>query len=608
MIGAFYSNNTTYFTVWAPQKDSMFLHIIKPHDRKIEMQKDKKGYFIVALKEAKPGWQYYYRPNDEKDVADVASNFQPEDTLGPSEIVDHNAYKWNDKDWKGVPQQDMVFSEIHVGTFTGDGTFEAIIPYLNDIAESGINAIELMPVGQFSGHKNWGYDGTYPYAVHLSYGGPEGLKKLVDACHQKGIAVFLDVVYNHVGPEGNNFEEYAPYFSKRYQVPWGTAINFDDEYCDGVREYFSENAIYWFDKFHIDGLRLDAVHEIYDRNAINFWQILHDKIKFLEQQVGRRLYIMAESDFNSPKVTKHPDDGGMGFDAQWLDDFHHILYVLLDPAGQNRYKDFGMMEQLAKVYTDGFIHSGEWVGFRNRTHGASSAGVPGYNFVVFNMNHDQVGNRIKGERLSMLVSFEKQKLAAAALMLSPYIPLLFMGEEYGEDTPFYFFVSHHNKDAVKGVQEGRKEEFTKFGLKEGENFPDPAADEIFNACKLQWNKRKEGKYKIILEWNKMLIQLRRTNSILHNFNKSNVKAIPLGQEGLIIHRQTDDGREHLFCCLNISDKELTYTLPPYAKQYKKLIDSKEQQWMWDEKSDPYPDEIGNEEIKLKPFSVVVYTM
>ncbi len=608
MLGAFYANNTTHFTVWAPLKNTMFLHIISPVEKKLEMIKDKKGYFTVEIKEARPGWRYYYRPDDKKDIADVASFYQPEDTLGPSEIVDHNAFQWQDADWKGVALQDMVFYEIHVGTFTKEGTFEAMIPYLDDISDTGINAIELMPVCQFSGNRNWGYDGTYPYAVHLSYGGPEGLKKLVNACHQRGIAVFLDVVYNHVGPEGNNFESFGPYFTDKYKAPWGTAINFDGEYSDGVKEYFTENAIFWFEQYHIDGLRLDAVHEIYDRNAINFWQVLYEKIRLHEQKAGRRLYITAESDVNSSRVTKHPNGGGMGFDSQWLDDFHHIMYVLLDPKGQYRYEDYKTIDQLAKVYTDGFVHSGEYVEFRKRMHGSSSAGVPAYEFVAFNMNHDQVGNRVKGERLSMLVSFEKQKLAAAALMLSPYVPLLFMGEEYGEDTPFYFFVSHHDKNAVKAVQEGRRKEFEKFGMKEDEHFPDPAADDTFQNCIPQWNKRKEGKYKILLEWNKLLIQLRRTNSILHNFNKSNIKAFPLGEEGLIIHRQSDDGREHLYCCLNLSDRELTYQLPPYTKQWKKLLDSKEEQWMWDEKAAPHPDNIGTEKLHLQPVSVVIYTM
>ena len=608
MLGAFYANNTTHFTVWAPLKNTMFLHVVSPQDRKIEMRKDRKGYFTVEVKDAKPGWKYFFRPNDEKDLADVASHSQPDDTLGPSQIVDHAAFEWNDDSWKGIPLEDLVLYEIHVGTFTNESTFEAIIPLLDDVKQAGINGVELMPVGQFSGSRNWGYDGAFPYAVQHSYGGPEGLKKLVNACHEKGIAVFLDVVYNHVGPEGNNFAEYAPYFTDKYKAPWGTAINYDGEYSDGVKEYVSENVVFWFEQYHIDGLRLDAVHEMYDRNANNIWQIIHRKVKLLEQKVGKRLYLTAESDHNSPRVTKHPDGGGMGFDAQWLDDFHHILYVMLDPAGQDRYSDYKTMEQLAKAYTDGFVHSGEWVEFRKRTHGTSSAGVPGYNFIVFNMNHDQVGNRIKGERLSMLVSFEKQKLAAAALMLSPYIPMLFMGEDYGEDTPFYFFVSHHNKDAVKAVQEGRRDEFVKFGLKEGENFPDPGADETFNDCKLQWEKRKEGKYKIMLEWNKHLIELRRTNRILHNFNKSNIKAFPFGEQGLIIHRQSDDGREHLFCCLNLSDKELAYQLPPYTKQWNKILDSKEKEWMWDEEANPHPEIISSETLMLRPFSVVVYSM
>ena len=293
MLGAFYASHTTHFTVWAPLKDTMFLHIISPVDKKIEMMKDRKGYFTVEVKDAQPGWRYYYRPNDEKDVADVASFYQPEGTLGPSEVVDLSAFQWHDENWTGVPFQDMVFYEIHVGTFTKEGTFEAITPYLDDIADTGINAIELMPVCQFSGSRNWGYDGSYPYAVHLSYGGPEGLQKLVDACHQRGIAVFLDIVYNHIGPEGNNFEQFGPYFTDRYKAPWGTAINFDDEYSDGVKEYFSNNALFWFEQYHVDGLRLDAVHEIYDRNAVNFWQVMYEKIRLYEQKAGRRLYTNA---------------------------------------------------------------------------------------------------------------------------------------------------------------------------------------------------------------------------------------------------------------------------------------------------------------------------
>ncbi|MBU1821504.1 MAG: malto-oligosyltrehalose trehalohydrolase, partial [Bacteroidetes bacterium] len=433
--------NECDFTVWAPEKQSMTLHITAPHEQRVAMQKDDMGYFNVLVKGVQPGTRYFFAPNGEKEFPDPASHYQPEGVHGPSEVVDHAAFAWQDKDWRGLPFKDLILYEIHIGTFTSEGTCEAIIPCLDELAATGINAIELMPVSQFAGGRNWGYDGVYPYAVQNSYGGPEGLKKLVDACHSRGIAVFMDVLYNHIGPEGNYFGQYGPYFTDKYSTPWGTAINFDGEWSDGVREYFATNVIHWFDTYHIDGLRLDAVHTIYDTGAVSFWELTRQRIELLQQKIGRTFYLVAESDLNSPRVVKSPEVGGMGFEAQWLDDFHHALYVLLDEKGQERYADFGQMEQLAKAYTDGFVHSGEYVKFRKRKHGASSVGIPGEKFVVFNQNHDQIGNRVGGERLSVLVDFERQKLAAAAVLLSPYVPMLFMGEEYAENTPFFYFVS-----------------------------------------------------------------------------------------------------------------------------------------------------------------------
>ena len=608
-IGAQYlQNNNTHFTVWAPEKETMQVHIVHPTEQKMQMQKDKEGYFHITVENVQPGSRYYFMPDDKKDVPDPASGYQPEDVFGPSEVIDHTAYQWKDRDWRGLPFNDLILYELHVGTFTPEGTFEAIIPFLDDLVDTGINAIELMPINQFSGNRNWGYDATYPYAVHHSYGGPEGLKKLVDACHQKGIAVFLDVVYNHLGPEGNFLSQFGPYFTDKYCTPWGDAFNFDGEWSDGVREYISENPIYWFRNYHIDGLRLDAIHEIYDKGAVTIWQLIQQKVKEAEQQLGRCLYLTAECDLNSPRIIKHTEDGGLGFNAQWLDDFHHILYVFLDPAGRDRYIDFNRMEQLAKAYKEGFVHSGEWVEFRKRKHGTSSAGVPGDRFVAFNLNHDQVGNRIGGERLSMLVSFEKQKLAAAALMLSPYIPMLFMGEEYSEDTPFFFFISHHDKNNIKAVQEGRRNEFANYGLKEGQDFPDPYDENTFNRCKLQWHKRKEGRYKVMLEWVKRLIQLRRTNNILQNFDKNNIQAYNINQDGLIVTRQDDGGRDFLVCGFNFSDKSLPNALPPYKDNWYKIIDSKEAEWMVDEKAAPSPVAVsGGKTIILQPYSVVVYS-
>ncbi|WP_206106615.1 malto-oligosyltrehalose trehalohydrolase [Ilyomonas limi] len=608
-IGAQYlQNNTTRFTVWAPEKETMQLHVVHPKEQKLQMQKDNDGYFSVTADNVQPGSHYFFKPDGKQDYPDPASSYQPEDVFGASAVIDHEAYQWHDENWHGLPFEDFIFYELHVGTFTPEGTFEAIIPYLNDLAETGINAIELMPVNQFSGNRNWGYDATYLYAVHHSYGGPKGLKKLVDACHQKGIAVFLDIVYNHLGPEGNFLPEYAPYFTDKYCTPWGDALNFDDEWSDGVREYISDNPVYWFKNYHIDGLRLDAIHEMYDKGAINIWQLMQQKVAQAEQQSGRRLYLVAECDLNSPRVVKNTGEGGWGFDAQWLDDFHHILYIFLDKEGKDRYVDFYRMEQLAKAYKEGFVHSGEWVQFRKRRHGTSSAGVPGNRFVAFNLNHDQAGNRIGGERLSVLISFEKQKLAAAALLLSPYIPMLFMGEEYGEDTPFFFFISHHDTSNIKAVQEGRRKEFANYGLREGEDFPDPYDEDTFNRCKLQWHKRKEGKYKIMLDWITTLIQLRRTNEMLKNFNKNNLQAYNINQDGLIVIRQDDAGKKFLVCCFNFSDKAIAYTLPSYKEHWHKTLDSKEQQWMVDEAPQSLQADVkGGEIIQLQPCGAVVYS-
>ncbi|HEX3007836.1 MAG TPA: malto-oligosyltrehalose trehalohydrolase, partial [Bacteroidales bacterium] len=496
-------NNTCNFKVWAPLKDRMTLHIVHPIDRKVEMAKDSAGYFTISVPDIKDDCRYYFNPDGKKDFPDPASNFQPEGVHGPSAVVAHESFRWHDTAWRGIPQKDLIFYELHVGTFTSEGTFEAIIPVLPELADVGVNAIELMPVAQFPGNRNWGYDGVYPFAVQNSYGGPEGLKRLVDACHAAGIAVFLDVVYNHLGPEGNYFAEFAPYFSSKHVVPWGDAINFDGDWSDGVREFFTDNACFWFENYHIDGLRLDAIHMVYDFSAVHFWELLREKVNLAEQRMGRKFYLIAESDLNSPKVVKTPELGGFGFDGQWLDDFHHALYVLLDKKGKDRYEDFGSMEQLAKAYTDGFVHSGEYVQFRRRKHGASSAGVAGEKFVAFNQNHDQIGNRVLGERLSVLVDFERLKLASAALFLSPYNPLLFMGEEYGEDNPFFYFVSHSDKALIKAVREGRKKEFESY--KWHTDPPDPQAESTFTASKPDRSKKDKESNNILFMWHKKLI-------------------------------------------------------------------------------------------------------
>jgi maltooligosyltrehalose trehalohydrolase len=577
-IGAKYlGNNKCSFTVWAPLKEKMVLHIVHPSDQKIEMQKDDEGYFNAEV-ETPAGTKYFCMPDGEKDVPDPASLYQPEGVHGVSEVIDHSTYQWQDKNWKPPAFEDIILYELHIGTFTDEGTFESAISKLDHLTEIGVNAIEIMPVAQFPGNRNWGYDSVYPYAVQNSYGGPNRLKKLVDACHQKGIAVFLDVVYNHLGPEGNYFEQFAPYFTDHYKTPWGKAVNFDGQWSDGVREYFSENSLYWFNNFHIDGLRFDAVHAIYDEGAIHFWELLHDKIKQVEQKSDRPFYTIAESDLNAPRVIQPFDKNGYGFTAQWLDDFHHALYTVIDKRGLERYADFGKMQQLAKAYTDGFVHSGEWVKFRKRKYGRSSAGIPGNKFVVFINNHDQSGNRFDGARLCALVDVEDSKIATAIFLFSPYVPMLFMGEEYADDSPFFYFISHADKDLIKAVQEGRRKEFKEFMTSDKDDFPDPQSEEVFNRSKLQWNKIHSGKHKIVLQWYKELVLLRKTHPALKNFDKDAVRAEVLGEDGIILHRKDVTGKKELATFINISQKQLCYYLPGNNGSWKKIIDSTDAKW------------------------------
>lgn len=605
MLSSSFKNGHWQFKVWAPEKKEMMLHIVKPFEKKFEMQKGDEGYFTVDAETKEKELQYFFKPNDEKDFPDPASQYQPQGVHGPSQTVDHSIYKWHDDNWNGIPFHEWIIYELHVGLFTNEGTFEAIINRLDDLIDVGINAIELMPVSQFPGNRNWGYDGVYPYAVQNSYGGPGGLKKLVDACHQKGIAVVLDVVYNHLGPEGNYFLQFGPYFTDKYKTPWGDAVNFDGAWSDGVREYFSDNVIYWLEYYHIDGLRCDAIHSVFDNGAVHFWELTQQKVKLLEEKTGRQFYLIAESDLNSPRVVKPPQQGGYGFNAQWLDDFHHALYVLINPSDQQRYYDFGTIQQLVKACNEGFVHSGEWVRLRKRKHGASSADIPGDQFVVFNQNHDQVGNRADGKRLCMLVDFERVKLASAAILLAPYIPMFFMGEEYADQSPFYYFVSHSDENLIKAVQEGRKKEFEDFGF--DENFPDPQSEDTFIQCKLRWENQHEGEHKIILNWHKELISLRKILSPLKDFQKRNVRAEVITEKAFALLRRAANKDSSVICLFNFSEEKIQYIHE--GKIGNRILDSKDKKWLHHNKPEAITSIKHNSQtIELMPLSVVVYSV
>lgn len=591
MIGAIYKDNRTIFKVWAPTKERMVLHIVSPEDTKYDMRRDHAGYFSVELDGISDQVRYYYQPDGAKDYPDPASRYQPMGVHGPSQVIDHHKFAWDDLNWRGIAFDRLLLYELHVGTFSQEGTFRGILSKLDDLKAVGITAIQLMPICQFPGVRNWGYDGVYPFAVQNSYGDPDTLKELVNSCHQKGLAVFVDIVYNHLGPEGNYFKEYGPYFTDQYKTPWGQAMNLDGEWSDGVRDYFLENITEWFVHYHIDGLRVDAVHAMFDNGSIPFWEIANNRVKDLSSALGRRLYMIAESDYNHPRIISK-GVGGFGFDGQWLDDFHHALYTLIFPAGKKFYQDFGKIEQLAKAYKEGFVHTGEYVMARKKKYGASSAGIPGNRFVVFNQNHDQIGNKGQGERLSTVLDAEKLKMVAAAILLSPYIPMLFMGEEYAEQQPFSYFIDHSDPELIEAVRTGRKNEFGAF--MDDADIPDPKDPKVFERSKLDWRTRQAERNRVILNWYKKLIKLRFSDSIFANFNKKDVQTSVFGKL-LVLQRADEAGKNCIWCLFNFSNEVVDYKLPTGFTNLTEIVFN-----------DPplviYPQET---EVKLSPWAVWV---
>jgi len=603
-IGSNYLGNSgCEFTVWAPDLKEVAVQILSPEERLLPMQQDEWGYWKVTAQGIEPGTLYYYKLDGDTKRPDPASHFQPEGVHGPSQVVDFSTPGWNDSQWSGIPLEEMIIYELHVGTFTNEGTFEAIIPRLSELYEFGVNAIEIMPVAQFPGDRNWGYDGTYPFAVQNSYGSAEGLKRLVDACHQQGIAVIMDVVYNHFGPEGNYISNFGPYFTETYKTPWGMAVNFDDARCDGVRNFFIQNALYWFEDYHIDALRLDAIHAIYDLGAKHFLHELAETVDALSQQLGRKLYLIAESDLNDVRTIGSRSIGGHGMDAQWSDDFHHALHTLLTGESLGYYKDFGKCEHLAKAFKESFVYSGQFSPRKRRYHGSDAKDFPGHQFVISTQNHDQIGNRMLGERLSQLISFEALKLAAGALLLAPNIPLLFMGEEYGEESPFLYFVSHSDHDLVEAVRKGRKEEFKEFHL-EGE-FQDPLSYETFFKSKLKWENRKEGKHKALLELHQHLIGLRRTIPALKNLDKQNIEVSCTETDKLLQLGRWSQSSQ-IFCAMNFSQQDVTFQAAAPSGNYSKILDSADDKWLGS--GSKLPELLASEqELTISPLSFALFT-
>lgn len=560
------------FLVWAPYATDVKLEIESPGPCQIPMTALDKGYFHCTTSAA-PFTRYYYFLDGKKKRPDPASRYQPDGVHGPSQVCG-NSFEWTDSNWAGLPLMDAVFYELHVGTFTSEGTLGAIIPRLPSLKSLGVTMIELMPIAQFPGERNWGYDGVFPYAVQNSYGGLDALKRLVNDCHNSGIGVALDVVYNHLGPEGNYLSDFAPYFTDRYETPWGDAINFDGAGSDEVRRFFIENALYWVSEFHLDALRLDAVHAIVDLSAKRFLEELTDRVSELSHRLSRKVHIIAENDRNDARSLLPVEAGGFGFDSQWNDDFHHAVHALVTGERAGYYQDFGTICDLAKACRDGFVFSGQYSAFRQCRHGSSSVETPCDQFVVFGQNHDQVGNRAQGGRLSQIVCFEAQKLIAGLVLLSPFIPLLFMGEEYGETAPFQYFVSHGDSDLLEKVRRGRRSEFERFSWQN--EIPDPASPDTFARSRLQWDLRERGQHRTLLSYYTELLRIRKTLPALAHPSKDTNKVKVLQPETLVIERWNEGHHAVLF--FNFGRNPVTIRFPFLSGAWEKHFDSSDERW------------------------------
>jgi maltooligosyltrehalose trehalohydrolase len=576
IVGAHYlGQDRCQFTVWAPLRRQVKIELLGSPHRQVPLTLAPGGYWTAIVEAVAPGTLYQIQLDGELTRPDPASRCQPQGVHGPSRVVDLAAYPWGDGQWPGRPLQDYIIYELHVGTFTPEGSFDAVIPRLPILKDLGITAVELMPVAQFPGERNWGYDGVYPFAVQHSYGGPEGLQRLVDACHQQGLAMILDVVYNHFGPEGNYTADFGPYFTQRYNTPWGAGLNFDDAHCDGVRQFVIDNALMWFRDYHIDALRLDAIHAIYDFGATHILAELKTAVAALAQTRDIPCHLIAESDLNDVRVINPPEQGGYGLDAQWSDDFHHSLHTLLTGEQNGYYQDFGHPAQLVKVLQGGYAYDGNYSGFRQRRHGNDASQRPPYQFVVCAQNHDQVGNRMLGERLSSLVSFAALKLAAGTVLLSPYMPLLFMGEEYGETAPFFYFVSHGDADLTRAVREGRRREFADFHDR-GEP-PDADSPDTFRQSQLQWQQLDQEQPRCLWRFYQHLMQLRRQIPALACLDHRAIEANYREAAGVISVRRWQ-GPSQVVCLINFQTQSTRYA-PKLEGAWRQRINSAAEIWL-----------------------------
>jgi maltooligosyltrehalose trehalohydrolase len=588
--------------IWAPQAKTVAVQIYNSAEILPLIQGDQ-GYWISGENVfMERGTKYRIVLDGGEPVPDPASISQPEGVHGPSQLI-NLSYDWLDFTWVNPPLKEYIIYEIHTGTFSEQGSFAGIIAHLDHLVDLGITAVELMPVASFPGSRNWGYDGVFPFAVQQSYGGAYGLQQLVDRCHTRGLAVILDVVYNHLGPEGNYFNLFGPYFTDKYQTPWGDAVNCDDAYCDGMRKFITENVLMWFRDFHIDALRLDAVHAIKDYSAIHILQQVRVAVDQLMADTGRKHYLIGECDLNDPRYISPFASNGLGLDAQWIDEFHHALRVTAGEPPKGYYSDFSGIEHLEKSYKDGYVYTGQYSSERNKRFGRKPEGHPGSQFVVFSQNHDHVGNRMLGERSSQLFSFEMLKLMAGAVLCSPYVPLLFMGEEWADTNPFLYFISHTDEDLVRLVREGRQEEFAE--MHQGGEAPDPQSEQTFLRSKLNWQRVAIKPHQTMFNFYKNMIALRKDRISLNAHDHSTMKTICIPEKKCLLLERGIEGDRHMSLILmNFSSSVQSVNAPSSLQNFIMIADSAAEEWGGPKAAIhvPQPDT----SIELQPESFIVY--
>lgn len=565
----------THFRVWAPLHRRVDLHLQSPVEESIPMSHAEDGYFELHLDRNATGFHYTYRLSASLDRPDPASRLQERGVHGPSAVVADD-FEWRASGWRGISLSSYVIYELHPGVFTRQGTLDAAIERIPYLLELGITAVELMPVAQFPGERNWGYDGVFPYAVQSSYGGPQALKRFVDACHLAGLAVVLDVVYNHLGPEGNYLRDFGPYFTHRHHTPWGDGINFDGPDSGPVRHYILQNALNWVTEFRIDALRLDATDTIFDVSPTHFLAELAAAVHQRGEALNRNIFALAESAANDVRWIKTQELGGFGLDAQWNDDFHHALRHTLTGERRGYYGDYTDFQYFVRSLAEGFAYQGEYSNYRRRAHGSPSREVSPKRFIVCCQNHDQVGNRMRGDRLGHSIDLAKRKLAAAWVLLSPYIPLLFMGEEYNEPAPFPYFVSHGDPDLVAAVREGRRREFAAFAW-EGEP-PDPQAEETFQSAKIHPELRQTGDHAELFEFYRELIRLRKQHAPLASLSRPDMR-VEGDEAARVVWVSRQFQRQECIAAFSFGESEVESRYPFESAAFRKLINTGNHSWI-----------------------------